>query len=133
MSSRSALALVISAWVAQVLAFIAFGGTGLVKLFTPIPALAAMWPWTGQLAPIIVRGLGAIDLAGGLGVLLPSLTRVKPGLTVVAAVCCVVLQICAMVFHISRGEAAALPVNVVFLALAAYVAWSRRKLPIRPR
>ena len=122
-----------SIWLVQVLAFIAFGLVGLIKLFKPIPELAAMWPWTGQLPVAIVRTLGVIDLAGGIGVLVPSLTRIKPGLTVVAALCCVALQICAMVFHISRGEIAATPVNAVFLALVAYVFWGRRKVVILPR
>lgn len=120
-------------WTAQVLAFAAFGAVGLIKLFKPIPELAAMWPWTGELPLLIVRGLGLIDIVGGVGVLLPSLTRIKPGLTVVAAACCVALQICAMVFHISRGEAVATPVNFVFLALVAFVFWGRRQVPILPR
>lgn len=122
-----------SIWLVQVLAFIAFGLVGLIKLFKPIPELAAMWPWTGQLPEAIVRTLGVIDLAGGIGVLLPSLTRIKPGLTVAAALCCVALQICAMVFHVSRGEIVATPVNVVFLALVAYVFWGRRRVVVMPR
>lgn len=126
-------ALSASIWVIQVLACFAFTAVGLIKLFKPIPELAAMWPWTGELPVAVVRGLGIVDIAGGLGVLLPSLTRIRPGLTVVAALCCSVLQICAAVFHISRGEAAATPVNVVFFALVAFVFWGRRKVPVRAR
>lgn len=122
-----------SIWLAQVLAFIAFGLVGLIKLSKPIPELAAMWPWTGQLPAAIVRTLGIIDVAGGVGVLLPSLIRIKPGLTVVAALCCIALQLCAMVFHVSRGEIGATPVNVVFLALVAHVFWGRRMVVIRAR
>lgn len=122
-----------SLWVAQVLAFAAFGSTGVIKLLTPIPELAAMWPWTGELPVAFVRTLALIDIAGGLGVLLPSLTRIRPGLTVVAALCCVVLQICAMIFHVTRGEIVATPVNVAFLALVAFIFWGRRKAPILPR
>lgn len=120
-------------WIAQALAFAAFGAVGLIKLFKPIPELAAMWPWTGELPVAIVRTLGIVDVAGALGVLLPSIARIKPRLTVVAAACCIALQVCAMVFHLSRGEAAATPVNVVFLALVAFVFWGRRRIPIRPR
>lgn len=81
----------------------------------------------------MVRGLGVIDVLGGIGVFLPALTRIKPDLTVLAALGCVALQVYAMVFHISRGEIAATPVNVVFLALSAFVLWGRRKLPVLPR
>jgi hypothetical protein len=45
-------------------------------------------------------------LSGGLGVLLPSLTRIKAQLTLLAALGCVVLMASAIVFHFSRGEAA---------------------------
>lgn len=120
-------------WVAQALVFVGFVIIGWMKLFKPIPELAAMWAWTGQLPAAVVRGLGIIDIAGGVGIFLPALTRIKPGLTVLAAIGCVVLQICAMTFHISRGEIAAIPVNVIFLAFSAFVLWGRRVQPVRPR
>jgi uncharacterized membrane protein YphA (DoxX/SURF4 family) len=123
----------VTLWVAQILLFASFAWAGWMKLTSPIPALAAMWPWTEQLPEAVVRGLGAIDLAGGIGVLLPALTRIKPGLTVLAALGCVLLQICAAIFHASRGEMQVLPVNAIFLALAAYILWGRRRLPIAKR
>lgn len=120
-------------WVAQALVCAGFVIIGCIKLFKPIPELAAMWPWTGQFPEAMVRGLGAIDLAGGIGVFLPALTRIRPGLTVPAALGCVLLQICAAVFHASRGELAATPVNAVFLALALFILWGRRMQPVWPR
>jgi hypothetical protein len=120
-------------WVAQTLVFVGFVIIGCMKLFKPIPDLAAMWAWTGQLPVAVVRGLGVVDIAGGVGIFLPSLTRIKPGLTVLAALGCVVLQVCAMTFHLSRGEMAATPVNLIFLALSAFVLWGRRAQPVRPR
>lgn len=126
-------ALRVSLWVVQGLACAGFTAVGLIKLLTPIAELAAMWPWTGELPVLVVRSLAIIDIAGGLGVLLPSLTRIKPGLTVVAAACCVVLQVCALVFHLLRGEAAAAPVNVLFLGLVAFVLWGRQRAPVRQR
>jgi hypothetical protein len=67
-------------------------------------------------------------------VLLPSVTRIKPGLTVVAALGCVALMAAAIVFHISRGEAAKTPFNFLIIALSLFVAWGRRsKAPIAPR
>ena len=120
-------------WAAQALVFAGFVIIGCIKLFKPIPELAAMWPWTGQFPEAMVRGLGVIDLAGGLGVFLPALTRIRPGLTVPAALGCVLLQICAAGFHAGRGELAATPVNAVFLALALFILWGRRMQPVLPR
>lgn len=131
--AESGKALRASLWIAQALACAAFASVGLIKLYKPIPELATMWPWTGELPVAAVRGLGLIDIAGGLGVLLPSLTRIRPVLTVVAAACCIALQVCAAVFHLVRGEAAATPVNLVFLALVAFVFWGRRRVPVPAR
>jgi hypothetical protein len=122
-----------SLWVAQSLIFLAFGLAGLMKVFMSIPELASMWPWTGEMPAPVVRILGLIDLAGGVGVLIPALTRIKPDLTVLAALGCIALQICAMVFHVSRGEIAATPVNLVLLALAIFIFWGRLRGPIAPR
>lgn len=130
---RTPLALNVLLWAAQLFVGISFAVIAWMKLFTPIPALAAMWPWTGQFPEVVVRGLGVIDLAGGLGILLPALTRIRPSLTVTAAACCALLQICAMAFHISRGEAEAVPVNIIFLVLSLFVFWGRRRYPVPAR
>jgi hypothetical protein len=121
-------------WAAQILIFLAFGSAGLVKLLTPIPQLAAMMPWAGQYSEGFVRFVGLVDLAGGVGILLPALTRILPNLTVLAALGCSVLQVFALVFHVSRGEMPVTPLNVVLLALSLFVLWGRgRKAPIAAR
>jgi hypothetical protein len=54
------------------------------------------------------------------------MTRIRPGLTAIAARCCILLQVCAMIFHTTRGEYGALPVNLVLIAACALIAWGRR-------
>ena len=133
-TTNSGRALRVGLWIAQVLIFLAFASAGLAKLLMPIPQLGAMMPWAGQYSEAFVRAIGVIDLAGGIGVLLPALTRIMPSLTVLAALGCSVLQVFALVFHFSRGEAAVTPLNFVLLALAVFVLWGRgRKAPITPR
>jgi len=126
-------ALRVGLWVVQGLLFVTFVGTAVWKVATPLPTLAGMIPWAGQVSPAFLYFTAAADLAGGLGVLLPSLTRIKPGLAVVAALGCVALQASAIVFHLSRGEAANTPFNVLLVALSIFVAWGRRKARIPPR
>lgn len=108
-------------WIVQGLLFLIFTGTGLWKLFTPIPKLAAMIPWAGQVPVAFVYATAVIDLCGGLGVLLPTLTGIKPGLARLAALGCALLQACAIIFHLSRGEAANTPFNFLLLALSLFV------------
>jgi len=127
-------ALRIGLWIAQILVAFAFIGAGFVKLTTPIPQLAAMMPWAGQYSESFVRFIALVDLAGGIGILLPALTRILPRLTVLAALGCSVLQVFALIFHLSRGEAEVTPLNVVLLALSLFVLWGRNsKAPITPR
>ena len=127
-------ALSIGLWVVQALLGVLFVGTALWKLLTPLPALAAMIPWAGQVPPAFLRATAVVDLLGGLGVVLPSLTRVRPGLTALAALGCAALQVSAIVFHVSRGEAASTPFNALLVALSLFVAWGRhRRAPIAPR
>ena len=114
-------------WIVQTLLFVTFVGTAVWKLATPIPALAAKIPWAGQVSPHFLYATAVFDLLGGMGVLLPSLTRVAPALTPVAALGCAALQLCAIVFHISRGEAANTPFNFLLVGLAIFVFWARRK------
>jgi uncharacterized membrane protein YphA (DoxX/SURF4 family) len=121
-------------WIAQVLLAVVFVAVGFMKLTTPIPDLAKMIPWAGQLPTAFVRFIAVVDLAGGIGILLPALTRIKSGLSVVAALGCSVLQVLAIMFHLSRGEGMVTPVNFILLALSLFVLWGRsKKIPILPR
>ena len=121
-------------WVAQALLSITFVGGALWKLLTPLPRIAEMIPWAGQVSPGFFYMTAFFDLCGGLGVVLPALTRVKPSLTWLAAAGCVALQICAIVFHFSRGEQANTPFNFLLVGLASFVFWGRRyRAPITAR
>jgi uncharacterized membrane protein len=124
----------IGLWIVQGLLALSFVGGGLWKLGTPISELAAKMPWMGEVSPGFLYTTAVFDILGGLGVLVPSVTRIKPGLTVLAALGCVALMACAIVFHFSRGEAANTPFNFLLVALALFVAWGRHsKAPIAPR
>ena len=117
-------------WIIQAALALLFIGTGIFKVVTPVSTIAPMWPWAGEF-PNLLRLTGIIDLCGGIGLVLPALARIKPGLTAMAALGCAVLQICAIVFHWSRGEAANTPFNFMMLALALFVFWGRGlKVPI---
>jgi uncharacterized membrane protein YphA (DoxX/SURF4 family) len=121
-------------WVVQILLFVVFVGTGLWKLLTPIPQLAAMIPWAGEVPAAFLHATAVLDLLGGVGILLPALTRIAPGLTVLAALGCTALQVSAIVFHLSRGEAADTPFNVLLVGLALVVFWGRWwKAPVTVR
>lgn len=125
----------ISLWTAQVLLAVFYGFSGFLKTFMHPEALPAMGlNYANEIPFLLLRFIGISELAGAIGILLPALTRIKPSLTPLAALGFVAIQILAMGFHIYRGETEVLPMNVIALAIAAFVVWGRtRKLPITPR
>jgi uncharacterized membrane protein YphA (DoxX/SURF4 family) len=121
-------------WVVQILLGLAFGLAGFMKLTQPIATLGHNMPWTLVVPAALVRFIGASELAGSLGLLLPSLTRILPRLSALAGLGLTVVMILAMGFHISRGEMYGIPPTLILGLLAAFVAWGRfRKAPIEPR
>lgn len=73
-----------------------------------------------DLAPWIATGLPA-----AVGLVLPGLLGIAPGLVPVTADCWVLLMIGAIITHLRTGEARFIVLNLVYLALAAYVGWGR--------
>lgn len=124
----------IGLWVAQGLLALGFGMAGSMKLLTPIADLAEKMSWVKDSSPALVRFIGAAELAGALGLILPSLTRILPKLTVLAALGLLVVMILGGAVHVMHGEANRLPVNVLLGGLAGFVAWGRlRAAAIPPR
>jgi putative oxidoreductase len=124
----------VTLWSAQIVLFLVFSLTGLAKLTSPINELAPMMPWVLDVPLTLVRFIGAAELAGALGVLLPALTRVRPQLTPLAALGLTVVMALATVVHLARGEFvhALIPLGLGFLA--AFVAWGRyARAPIQDR
>ena len=124
----------ISLWVVQLLLAICFAFVGVMKMTVPIDDLAKQMVWPGAVPSALVRFIGACEFAAALGLILPAATRIRPGLTALAAVGLVAIMVLALPFHLSRGEFQNLPVNLVLGALALLVAWGRlRKAPIAAR
>jgi hypothetical protein len=81
------------------------------------------------LSTAYVRFVGIAEILGALGVVLPLLSGILPWLTVIAAAGLAVVQILAIaIVHLPRKEYVSLPVNVVLLLLAVFVAVGRLNL-----
>ena len=117
----------IALWVAQVLLGLLFLMAGATKAFQPIEAMAESLPWVLTTPSVLVRFIGVSEILGGLGLLLPSMLRIKPFLTVWAAIGLAVIMLLAALFHGSRGEFTAIGANLTFMAVLAFIAWGRSK------
>lgn len=118
-------------WIAQFTLAVGFIWASAMKLFQAAETLAEMWPWAAA-HPGLVKFTGILDLLAGIGLVLPSLLRIYPQLTIYAAYATIALMVAASIFHISRGEASQIGINIFFAALALFIAWGRQaKVPIR--
>jgi hypothetical protein len=124
----------IALWIAQLLLAAAYGLFGFMKATQPLDQLSVIMKWIPDFPPLFVRTLGVVEVFGAIGLILPSLTRIQPRLTVIAALCILAHQLSAVALHVSKGEADVLGLNIVLIALAAFVFWGRRsKAIIAPR
>ncbi|SFF51822.1 DoxX-like family protein [Actinacidiphila alni] len=85
--------------------------------------LAPMMGWVDTVPMPVVRGIGAVEILGAAGLLLPPLTGVAPALALVAAAGFLVLQLLAAALHLSRGEAKDTGLNAALIVAAAVTVW----------
>ena len=117
----------IGLWVAQGLLALAFGMAGGMKLFKAPP---------GEMADMagLFKFIGAAEVAGALGMILPAASRIAPILTPIAAVGFAIIMVLAGALHIYRAEWSHVPPVLFLLAMSLFVAWGRfKKAPIAPR
>lgn len=124
-------------WATQVLWGFFFAGSGFGKVLLYDGALYAQAPravaWYAAVSQPLIVFIGICEVLGGVGLILPALTRVKPALTPLAAAGLTATMILAAGFHLSRGEYALMPATLVLAAGSAWIAagrWSRR--PVAP-
>ena len=115
----------IALWVAQVLLAVAFLGAGATKLSQPKEKLAKNLAWVEDFSQGTVRLIGALEVLGAVGLVLPALTGVLPWLTPLAAVGLVLTMVGAILTHLNRKENSAIAAPAVLLVLAAFVAYGR--------
>lgn len=125
----------IALWIVQILLALVFTASALPRLFLPIEQLPAQMAWALDVNPLLMVRLPAFaEILGAIGLIVPSVVRIQPKLTVWAAYGLALVMVLAVIFHITRGEYGNIVSNIVLLALSLFVAYGRSKLvPIAPR
>lgn len=124
----------IALWVGQGLLAAAFAMAGIMKVTKPIAELGAQMGWVSWVPPELVRFIGASELLGAIGLIGPAVTRIKPGLTALAAVCLTLVMVLAAGAHVMHADFAHVAPSILLGSMAAFVAWGRfKKAPIAPR
>jgi len=112
-------------WVVQALLALAFGAAGFGKLLRPKEQLRERMGWVDDFSQGAVRFIGAVEVLGAIGLILPALTGVATWLTPTAAAGLVVVMLGAIATHLRRHETSMVVPPLVLGLLAAFVAWQR--------
>ncbi len=121
----------ITLWILQVLLAAVFVAHGLLLLLPP-PEIAA------QMNAVLPRAfwvfLGIAEVLAAIGLTLPGITRIMPGLVAAAAAGVTFVMVSATLWHLVRAEYSSAAITIVLLAMAAFTTYGRwRDLPIRAR
>ena len=114
----------VAAWIVSAVLAALYLMAGFTKIAKPKQALLTepRLSWVEDFSSGQVKAIGAAEIAGALGLVVPWLTGVAQILTPVAAVGLALLQVGAAIVHGRRGERATVPINLVLCALAVFVA-----------
>ncbi len=113
-------------WIAAGLLALIFLAAGGMKLSQPKEALKAKgMHWVDGVSPAMVKTLGALEVAGAIGLILPPLLGFATVLVPLAAVGLAITMIGAIIIHARDKEFPQVAVTVLIFALAVFVAVER--------
>ena len=97
--------MLIALWIINGFLALAFLAVGSTKLLRPKPALQAIgMAWTEDFTDARIKLIGAAEIVGAIGLILPLLTGIAPILTPIAATALALLMTGAVVVHTRRRE-----------------------------
>ncbi|HTO98382.1 MAG TPA: DoxX family protein [Myxococcales bacterium] len=116
-------------WTLQALLALLFLFAGTSKFYMPAEQLTQ-----GGLSLGFVRFIGVCETLGGIGVIVPALTRIRPSLTPLAASGLTLIMIGATIVTLRTPMAATAWIPFLVGVFAAFVAYGRwRLVPIAGR
>ena len=112
-------------WTLQAVLALVFLFSGAFKLAAPVEAVQLQLPLPG----LEIRLIGTAEVLGALGLILPSLLKIRAILTPVAALCLLVLMTGATVLSPSfTGDVASAVLPLVLGLIAAFIAYGRTRI-----
>ena len=81
--------------------------------------------WVEDFSPGALQAISTLEILGAVGLILPAVLGIAPVLVPVAATGAALLFAGAVITRLRRGERATIVVDLVYFALAVFVAWGR--------
>jgi uncharacterized membrane protein len=114
-------------WILQLFLGIYFVFVGSVHFVLP-DGLPSVMTWMYDLGDTTHLIAGVAEILGGLGLILPSVTRIRPELTVYAAGGLIIVMIGAAIWHLTRSETSQIITNGLNIVLLAVVGYGRLRV-----
>ena len=112
-------------WILQILLAVAFMAAGLMKVTQPRAKLQTTMGWVEDFSDTNVKLIGAAEVLGAIGLVLPWWTGIAKVLTPIAALGLAVAMAGAIIVHIRRNELPRVAPAAALLVLSAVVAIGR--------
>ena len=114
-------------WIVAGLLAVVYLLSGIGKLIVPKEKLAAFpgGGWVEDFSAGTVKAIGALEVLAAVGLVLPAAIDIAPVLVPLAAVGLVLLMAGATITRIRLHETTPMVADLVYLALAGFVAWGR--------
>jgi hypothetical protein len=99
-----------------------------VKAFVPREKIAATGPaaeWILDFSPAALRAIAALEFLAAIGLILPGALGIAPNLVPVTATCVALLFVGAITVRLRRGERKTVVADLVYLAIAVFIAVAR--------
>jgi hypothetical protein len=90
-----------------------------------IAATGAAAEWILDFSPGALRAIGTLEILAVAGLILPAVLDIAPVLVPVTATGVALLFTGAVIMRLRRGEKATIVPDLVYLAMAVFVAWGR--------
>lgn len=114
--------MIIALWILNVLLALVFLAAGGMKVVRPKQALTdGGMTWTADASAGTVKLVGALEVLGALGLILPLATGIAPVFTPLAAVGLALAMVGAIIVHIRHKESFVPPVVLLALTVASAI------------
>jgi uncharacterized membrane protein len=120
-------------WVLQIVLGLYFIAVGVLHFIVP-DGLPAQMDWMYELPDTLHTVSGIAEILGGLGLILPAVTGIRPELVAYAAFGLALVMVGAVIWHLGRDETTQIVLNLINMAVLVFVGYGRlrlRPLPAR--
>lgn len=113
--------MLVAYWIVAGLLAVFYLYSGGIKIIQSKDRLRPMMQWVDDMPLAAVRAIGVVEVLGAIGLIVPPLVGVLPGLALAAAIGLIAVQVGAAIVHLRRGDA--IWMNLALAIVAGVVAW----------